>query len=107
MIYPYIYLFLLICAAVAYCYYIYRSAKKPIAEPARIPRGFKKHDGVKCPIGLTQRISAVMFRDGEIQRNFDIQARNFRWLHDGSSSDIIAYRLRKPRAMTKKRRAKK
>lgn len=76
----------------------------------KIPRGWTKWDGGKCPFKKKTKIR-IMFRGGS--KSLITNPLVYCWQNTGKDCDIIAYRIIKPKAkkavkrVTKKPRAKK
>lgn len=65
---------------------------QPTAQPDA--DGWIKWSGVKCPVDR-EHLVRIRFRDGE-ETTYSHHAGTLRWDHNGSSGDIVAYRLVQP-----------
>lgn len=62
--------------------------------------GWIKWDGGDCPVNAEEMVVAKL-RNGKIWMGGDaVRARNLDWSNEGSSLDVVAYRLSKPEEIT-------
>ena len=73
-----------------------KPAKKALPK---LPRGFTRHNGGKCPVAGRQRVE-VAFRDGIIDAH--LTAGDWAWTHHGTGCDIIGYKVIKTAAQKRK-----
>lgn len=74
----------------------YRHARIAVEQPKpELPEGFIAWHGGECPVNK-DAVVGLMFRDGDVFEKLSRKAGCYRWQHDGTSSDIIGYKIIEP-----------